>query len=176
MGGLCVIGQVLIAPDVLQPEKRVAVRQTATDELAILLLAAHTSGNLVPVDRKSSIGPHGIRRGIAGQRFQVSQGMPAHRSRDSIITCLPYAPPRVGIRLVRALIESVVRGDLLPPGEVGKEERVRFHQILQSILIIVMPACRVDMERHGYVVGLFKANRLEHVLASSHLIPRLPTV
>jgi len=89
-------------------------------------------------------------------------------SYDTVVTCFPNTAPWIDIGFVFKLVESVMWCDVFLPGEIREKEWVCFHQILQRVLVIMMPAGIINVESHGNIVWLFKANGSEDIFSLSH--------
>jgi hypothetical protein len=115
------------------------------------------------------VEPVGVRRREIVEVLPRFQGMPGDGPDDSVLRSLPHTPPRIRKGKMRPGVgKQLGFNRLLGTLEIWKQPGVSLHEILQSILRVMMPAGGVDMENHGDAFRLFKSHGPQDVLSLVH--------
>ena len=133
--------------------------QVAVGHLPCRLLPCHLCLKRRPVHCAETVAMLGVRELVSGILPHVCQGVAQHRAYNAVHGGVPLTAEIIGVGRVSAGIGIVLhrkgrRGRL----EIGEQKGMLRHQLLQGILVIVIPAGGVDVEGHGNVVGPLKAD------------------
>ena len=140
--------------------------QVAVGHLPCRLLPCYLCLESRPVHCTETAALLGVGEVVSGIFPHVCQGMAQHRAYDAVHGGVPLTAEIIGIGRVSAGIGIVLHRNRRGGGlEIGEQKGMLRHQLLQGVLIVVIPAGGVDVEGHGNIGGPLKTDGTQQGIA-----------